>query len=675
MLDVPLPLQDIRAFLGPMVDKPHADMRRVENPKPRATIKKEQRQKEKDKRIKNIAVLDMETDRFNGETEARIFPFCAEIYSRNFDPIVIWNDDPDGFVAEVVAAIEGLPDEYTVFAHNGGKFDWQFLIRKMRGDVSFKGRSIMSAKIGNHTLRDSFHLLPEKLAAYRKDEFDYSKLDRDVRHLHRDEILSYQHHDCVYLFDLLHHFVNEHGLKISIGQAAMAAMSAAGYKVENLSEGTDAFFRNYYFGGRVECLTGKGVYESGDKPWKLYDVNSMYPAAMAQFKHPVGRAFECRGPYEEDGAPLTPGPNTIFLEVECNNHGALVKRGLDGETSAYNGHSTFRTTVHEYNVAIKYGLISDVRIKYLIDFTFISTFEKFVIPRYERRQTLKRQMRDMKIEGLAETEAFQLAKRNDLTEKYLLNNAYGKYAQNPRNYKESYITDHGWRPPNPMSYDKDGHPIFDKSVEAWLPVGCNDPRMGPLVYCAREDDMVPENQAIWDDLPAIQNKLLGYSIWERPTTKLRFRNVATAASITGAARAVLLEAICNAVDPIYCDTDSLICRELLNLDLDDSRLGAWDLEDEFSRVIIAGKKTYGCDRGAHLPKDKRYKMRSKGTQNVTWDDMEAILDDEIGSVLKTNPAPTLSRNGSQVYIKRTIRATAGAPNISLLETIKRRLAA
>src|SRR6202020_1341429 len=119
-----------------------------------------------------------------------------------------------------------------------------------------------------------------------------------------------------------------------------------------------------------------------------------------------------------------------------------------------------------------------------------------------------------------------------------------------------------------------------------------------------------------------------FLVWSKPSPGRRYNNVATAASITGAARAVLLEAIQNSVDPIYCDTDSLICKSLSGVQIHKSILGTWDLEAEFDRVIIAGKKTYACEvRGYPDGHDKRIKVRAKGGSGLKWPDFEAMLRD------------------------------------------------
>jgi hypothetical protein len=113
----------------------------------------------------------------------------------------------------------------------------------------------------------------------------------------------------------------------------------------------------------------------------------------------------------------------------------------------------------------------------------------------------------------------------------------------------------------------------------------------------------------------------------------------------------------RAREPIYCDTDSLICRDLAGLDLDVSRLGAWKHEATFDRIIIAGRKLYACEvQGYPDGHEKRIKIRSKGAVGLKWGDFEKMLDDEI--IATINKAPTISKTGHQEYMRRNIRATA-----------------
>lgn len=600
---------DFGAFLGGLQATPTGDEELPEDddapdaapirPKARngegasnAERQRKTRFKRKQRALDNIAILDFETDPFDNVSEEAIFPFLAVLYSDNFEPVIIWEENHAAFVSAVIAAIENLPEAYTIYAHNGGKFDYMFLMSKLKGRMLFKGRGIMTTKIGKHELRDSFHIIPDRLANFKKDHIDYEDMRKGKRNAHRQEIINYCINDCKYLLDIVKGFAKRFGLKLSIGQAAMSKIRED-YKFERLSESQDAFFRDYFFGGRVECLQGR-IRRTGT--YKLYDVNSMYPFVMADYEHPIGNMS-----FIHNGAI---GPDTFFLDITCNSRGAFIlKDGI--ETKAPHGRFRFKTTIWEYNIAKKHNLISDVEIHSCIDIPTKTNFAKFVRPLYEERQVIKAKKNDMETAGLKGTVEYDELIKDDMFMKFLLNNGYGKFAQNPRKYKENYVTDVGGEP--------EGGP------DAW--------GGRPLSQC--------------DD----------YWIWQRPSPSDRFNNVATGASITGAARSVLLDAICNSADPVYCDTDSLICRELSDVKIHKTELGAWDLETEMSEIIVCGKKLYGYTKlngGAQI-------VRAKGSSQLGYDKIERLYNGE--TVESVAFGVTLTKAGDQYYMKRRINAT------------------
>jgi hypothetical protein len=583
--------------------------------------KRKQRARKYEERKKFIAVLDMETDPFDNQSKSKIHPFLCILYSENFDPIIIWEENFERFLDAVIAAIEGLPGAYTIFAHNGGKFDYLFLVSRLRGEVSFKGRGIMCARIGKHELRDSFHIIPEKLANFQKDKFDYTCLEKSKRANYKQQIIDYCLADCRYLLDIVKSFVDQFGLKLSIGQAAIARIREH-YEVKNFSSSWDKMIRQYYFGGRVECIQGAGLFNG---PLSLIDVNSLYPHVMAAYEHPIGDFHD----YEIRQGP--PGNDTVFVRLWCRNKGALIKRNELGETVATELEGEFRTTIWEYEAALRHGLISDVHVIASIDCANRTNFSKFVLPLYENRITTKRELARMKAVGMEGTTAFIDMKKDDIFYKLLLNNGYGKFAQDPTRYKKYYITDPGQMPP----------PVWWSTIYA----------------------MDDENEMAKYVQPRFQSDL--YWVWVKPDPGFRYRNVGTAASITGAARAVLLNALHHAIDPIYCDTDSIICRGWDdNLCIDKSALGAWDLEDEFTKVIVAGKKLYGVwhktpkNRTAEELKNglaREYTIKSKGVSGLTWRDLEDMLGGTAKHTI--NRGVTLDRYGAQRYIERDIRVT------------------
>ena len=592
-----------------------------------SAIKRFRKRKEKER---YIAVLDFETDPFDNETEAEIQPFMAVLYSDEFAPIVIWEEDNERFIAAVLDAINTLPMPYTIYAHNGGKFDYMFLIKRLRGQVKFKGRSLMTAKIGAHDLRDSLHIIPEKLANWKKDQFDYDKNLPQNRFRYRDEITRYCINDCKYALQVIKKFIADNGLKLSIGQAALSGLQKS-HTFVRLGEHLDGKLRGvntdytsrehygksngegFFFGGRVECIGGRGHFQG---PFKLYDVNSMYPYVMAHMQHPVGGSYEF-----QSGSP---NDNTCFVRLRCRNYGALVSREKDGGITAGKEYGEFFTTIHEYNAALACDLIDDIDIIQCVDCDTYSNFAEFVVPMYERRQETKRQLHDLAMRGITSGDEYDAIKLEDMCLKFYLNNAYGKFAQNPRKFRERYITDAG---------------DYPESGSGW-----ND------VFSSGEHKFT-----IWEKGKETWNDKDGK--YEREG-KLRFYNVGTGASITGAARSVLMRALHVSANPIYCDTDSIICNHLGDGALiSDTQLGAWKIEKEFDEVLIVGKKQYAAKVTGLKEKDKkRIVIKNKGAEGVTWREMEKMLLGEI--IEKVATGPTITRTMDQYYMRRNIRATA-----------------
>lgn len=564
----------------------------IPEPVPALERKRNERARKYAKKATHVGVIDFETDPFDNIEGTEVYPFSAVIYADEFKPIVIWEENFISFKKKLLEELETIPEPYTFYAHNGGRFDFMFLISELRGDILFKGRAIMQAQLGKHELRDSFHIIPEKLANLQKDKFDYTKLKRNVRHKHRAEIIKYNINDCAYLLPFIKDFIKRFGFKISIGQAAMAQLRMH-HRFERIAEKTDEMLRDYFFGGRVECIQGLGRFHGA---YKLFDVNSMYPYVMATRQHPVG------ADYIRHAGEIS--ANTIFIDLTCDSRGAFVRRNEEThETHAPHGRYRFKTTIWEYQVAKKYGLISNEEIHCCIDNAQRSDFARFIVPLYSERQEVKRKLHLVP----ENSEAWNELKKDDVFIKLLLNNAYGKFAQNPRRYKEHYISAAGEIPPD------DGGPS-------------------------------------WGDFPREQYE--EYSLWERKNPELRFNNVGTGASITGAARAVLLEAMVNSEGPVYCDTDSLICKSLTGVKIDQTELGAWDIEREISEIIVCGKKLYGY----RVANTDDYKVRAKGSSQLKWNDLEKMLEGE--TVTNVQKGVTLTKDGSQYYMTRRIRATA-----------------
>lgn len=561
-----------------------------------------ERRRDRRRTTTHIAVLDTETDPFDNNALSSVYPFLAILYSDQFEPMVFWQDNWKLLIAEVKNAIEALSDRYIIYAHNGGRFDFMFFIHELRGKVMFKGRSLMSAKIGRHELRDSFHILPEKLQAIGgKDTIDYNDMRKSRRNrpATRKRIIDYCLADCRYLFDSVSAFRKKYGSPLTIGQAAIRELRKS-YDVANLDEQSDAYMRQYFFGGRVECFRFGVV--RGD--YNLFDVNSMYPFVMARFEHPTGNDFFLNDHIREG--------RTAFISVRCRNNGALVSRAEDGSLTTRQEYGVFNTTISEYTTAYRLGLITDCEIIRTIEFKQFSNFENFVEPIYHDRQLKRKSLKEAETNG--DIMSAKQLRFDILFAKLLLNNAYGKFAQNPRRFKDTIITG------------------FDEVPEDY----------------GFEDELNP-----WGSLPEIETD--EYRIWSKPNAEFRFNNVATAASITGAARAVLLDALHGAHGVLYCDTDSLICNGLSSsVKCDPFELGSWDIEARINTFIGNGKKLYAYQHADKEPPQHQV-IKAKGMNGVTWDDMLAISQGQ--TLTKYMLAPTLRKDGSQQYISRELRRT------------------
>lgn len=470
-----------------------------------------------------IAVIDCETDPFKYSRVPA--PFAIEFYSDKYTE-VFWGDD---CISRCMTWLEKLEEEYIIFAHNGGKFDFHFMHEYIDNPLFIIKSRIIRAALFHHTLADSYAILPVPLRDYAKDTFDYKKMERHKRNRHKKEILEYLHHDCVYLFQLVSKFVEQFGIKKTIGSTAMASIKSM-YEFAKLTEHGDEYFRQFYFGGRVQCIKS-GILQG---PWKLYDVNSMYPYVMKEYKHPVNCQFEITDEMPDNF------DMPFFMKFDGINRGALpmkTKAMAEEDTLDFTvKEGTFYACSHEIQVGLELGLIEIKNVHECYISTETINFAEYVDTHYA-----------------AKVEAEQNGdKAGRLFAKLLLNSGYGKFGQNPDNFREYFLNrDFG-----------------------------DDERL-------REEGWELE----CDDFTA-------FELWSKPVPKKdnAYFDVSIAASITSAARACLLRGLYHSVDPIYCDTDCVIARDIrtegTGILLDQTALGAWKLEKEAEFIAIAGKKLY-----------------------------------------------------------------------------------
>lgn len=527
-----------------------------------------------------IAVIDFETDPFlYGRIPA---PFAGAFFDgENYAEF--WGDD---CVSRLVDYISRLDGKYIIYAHNGGKFDFFYLLPWLQNPLKIIGGRITKAGfIGNHELRDSYSIIPIPLKAYQKDEIDYKFFERDKREKYKADILHYLAGDCEYLFKLVSAFVDRFGFKLTVGGAAMGKLKEL-HRIPPGNEAHDKKFRPFYFGGRVQCFE-TGILKG---EWKIYDVNSMYPDRMKNAIHPIGNGYAC--PTDPrilpDGKLKGFGTRPYFARIIATNKGALpVRTKISLDFTSKRGE--YFATSHEIETALKYNLI---KIHSVIECFVPQQLISFgdYVEKYSAEKIAAKESGDKIAEIFA---------------KLLLNSAYGKFAQNPDNYYEYKII----------------NDISELNREEWR---------------------------TWD----LYETHGDYQIWRKKAETKSYFDVATAASITGASRAKLMEGLALADTPIYCDTDSIICREFHG-ETDDKKLGAWKLEDEADTVAIAGKKLY-----AAFARGECVKLASKGARLEGRDVVELCKGQ---TVEWKNDAPAFSLSGGPKFVRRKISRTLDAP--------------
>lgn len=544
------------------------------------------RTKQKCKRTqKLIATLDFETDPF--ARDEMVAPFCWDVYD-GASHTTFWNKfDEAQCVPKLIEFLSELREPHLIYAHNGGKFDFMFLLKYIAGDMLIINGRIVSAHIGKHEIRDSYAALPVALKEYGKDEFDYATLKKDVRVNHYDSILKYLRNDCEYLYKLILAYHAEFGNVKTMASAAMREFKKF-YTFESCNENSDANMRKFYYGGRVQCFQS-GIVKG---KFQIYDVNSMYPYAMKAFKHPISDASFVTSMITK---------RSYFVEVTGRNYGAFPCREKNGSLSFAKEHGTFYVSIHEYNAALETGTFKPEKIHCAYNYTDVSSFDEFIDHFYEAR--------------LAADERGDQAHK--LFYKLVMNSCYGKLAQDPREFK-----DYEFR-----SFDNAPAPLCTCDMDSQ-----------PRCTCGGWSFELSNDKERW-------------RLWYRhPELKAHsFYNVATAASITGAARSLLLRGIVNSKNPIYCDTDSLICESISNVHIDSKALGAWKLEKTGTLAAIAGKKLYAVFEG-----EECVKMASKGCRISPAEIIEICNGGEIEYAAL---APSFKLDGSQVPLKRTIRRT------------------
>lgn len=580
------------------------------------------------KKSKKIAVCDAETDMF---IHGRIpEPFAWEFYDGE-TRVKFWAKN---CTRDFLQFLEDLDDEYIIYAHNGGKFDFMYFLRSgvITNPIMVISGRLTKAYLGKHELRDSFSILPltlERLGG--KKSIDYEKMEAPVRNKHKKEILEYLDADCDALYDKVIKFRERFGDALTIGSAAIKELTRCHKDMVSrrgpahdgaLGEreySSDYGFRRFYFGGRVEAFETGEVVARPDHTFKIFDVNSMYSKAMRDYDHPTTSHYikankSIITKFDPSTGEIDGVDGLYFMRFTGRNQGAIPKRLENGNLSFNVEYGEFFACSHEIKIACKYGRVQIHEIsELLIPMTF-GRFNTFV-------DKFSAEKIKAKLSGDVAGEIFA---------KLILNSAYGKFATNPHKFKEWYSFNRKLDDRQAFTDWYDNSIVLDDDYTAIR---------------------VPEIQLDTGDVEL-------WSVGTEPSWS-QFLDVAVAASITSASRSILLEALINADRPIYCDTDSLICDQINGVEISSTVLGAWKHEGTTDRVWIAGKKNYACRLIDKFDENGEgaVKIATKGSR-ISFDEMKRVALGEV--VLWENPAPNFKLNGSTKFISRKIRKTDDA---------------
>ncbi len=588
---------------------------------------------------KTLAVADCETNPF--DKGCQVYPFVWGFYDGS-SYHEFWDCWKTGksCTQQFLEFLEALPNPHMIFAHNGGKFDWLFFIQKLRGDLRIIGSRIVKAQYGVHELRDSFANLPVPLKDFgNKLEFDYSLCKPEQRKLKKNQriITEYLKQDCVGLYHALVKYRAMFGDTLTMASAAMQQLNlvCTGEKsakiYERLTPKQDAEFRPFYFGGRVECLR-RGILHGS---WKVYDVTSMYPYCMREYAHPISNGFSVR-----IGAHAKITEETDFLCINATIRGTIGALPLrcprTGGLTFPVGRHTFFATGAEVRRALELDILKVHEIHRTISAHERICFRSFV----DQFFTLRNQAKTVGDVMLT------------LFYKLVLNSAYGKLAIDPTKYEDMVILPDTERPDGDTAYDDEILTLPAHAQQDVSPCLCETCHRKKMAW--RRDTFLP-----------------GAVVWVRPIvhSDKSFANVAAGASITGHARATLLHGLCNAVNPIYCDTDAIMCEDLQDVPFAKTKpaeLGSWALEARGHTAAVAGKKMYALfgdrstDEKENTKRQKNYgdetcvKLASKGVR-LKAGEISAVAS---GLVIKhTQEAPMFKLNGNQTPLTREIRMT------------------
>lgn len=424
---------------------------------------------------------------------------------------------------------------YKIYAHNGGRYDFRFIIDSLSGDTRFKMKHlftqdrirelvIQDASKHRWYFADSFALLPSSLkkithdfdVKHKKlDDVDYSNISK-----HNPKDRLYLKHDCLGLYEVLEKYFDQEifdGLrpKGTIASNAMQIFrSSLKRPLKRTTKNMEDFIRQGYFGGRTEVF--KLIARNVDH----YDYNSLYPSVMLENKMPVGLPIwtdtYIKGKIGFYEASIDYPSSTYIPALPLLRDNKLLF-----PTGKFSGHFVSceldRAIEQGARVKVKSGVVFHVGRKIFTD---------YVNQLY-------------KIKSVSDSKSAQY-----FIAKIYLNGLYGKFGQNPE--KETIVK---------TSFEE----ALEKELIPYLP-----------------------------ELGLYKEKNISCAGYLLPHI---------ASWITAKARLKLHDALLACKDPYYCDTDSIFATQKFKTC--DKTLGALKYEGHYEDAIFLLPKLYALKSGSN----------------------------------------------------------------------------
>jgi hypothetical protein len=522
-----------------------------------------------------FGVCDIEVDKWVN--------FICIGYYDGLSKVFKWFDNMDDFLDFIFDHCD-KNDIPSIFAHFGGKFDFNFILRDALSGKKYQVHSLIPRsssilcfdmlKVDKNkpitewkkiSFRDSSALLPNALRTLtetfdvevKKGHIDYEKIGELWKTKKgQKEVIDYLQDDCVSLWQVLFKFYSQ-DLIVRAGPAFTTASQALkvyqtfmpeGLAIMSLPRQIDHFVRSAYFGGRTEVF--KPVFDSGydikknplkfskkaleelkkqKKAGKLYyvDVNSLFPHCMKENDFPSRFLFKTDDAKDYDPKGIgfwevtVKVPKKLFCPPLGKKHIVNGGEKLIFPTGTFKG----RWSIAE----IEYSKTLGVEVlKYHMGVVFDNAgkiFEEYIETLYKMRLEAR-------------------SRGDDATAtlvKLMMNSTYGKFGQSFEN-KEQIVIDQGQSNIKPHS-----------EVET---------KQGKVRFGLQKKD-----------------------------NKHGFSNVAIAAYVTAYSRILMHKLYMEAGEDhlYYTDTDSLFTSKLFNTG---DKLGQLKLEYTCKSACFLLPKTY-----------------------------------------------------------------------------------